>query len=230
MCAAQTSEERLEELAHELRTPLSALANAAELLARCASREPSILGLSKIVSRQTEAMRVLVEQLLDVGRLDAQRLQLRMCELDLREVACNAVEDRREELERAGLRCELVVDSQPVPVKGDPVKLGQVLGNLLSNSIKFTRASGSVYVAVDVGSGCACLTVRDTGVGIPTELLPVIFDRYLQANRGSFGGLGLGLPIVKGLVELHGGEISASSDGLGRGCTMTVRLPLLAAR
>jgi signal transduction histidine kinase len=103
-------------------------------------------------------------------------------------------------------------------------------GNLLSTSIKFTPASGSVHVAVDLGSGCACLTVRDTGVGIPTELLPVIFDRYLQANRGGFGGLGLGLPIVKGLVELHGGVISVLSDGLGKGCTMTVRLPLLTAR
>ena len=225
----KTNDERLQELAHELRTPLSALSTAAEVLARFVAGDPAIAGISKIMSRQTEVMRVLVDQLLDVSRLDAERVQLRMCAIDLREVAREAVEDRREELERAGLCCELIVPTRSVTVNGDPVKLGQIVGNLLSNSIKFTRAPGGIYVGVDVDGGRACLRVRDTGVGIPAELLPVIFDRYLQASRGSFGGLGLGLPIVKGLVELHGGEIGVWSDGPGKGCTVTVSLPVVNA-
>ena len=225
MSTARADDERLAVLAHELRSPLSALSNAAELLARCAVREPAIEHVSAIVARQTTVMRRLVDELLEVSRLDSQRVELRLCDLDLRDVVRNAFEDRRAELERAGLRCELTAPSQRIPVKGDAVKLGQVLSNLLSNAIKFTEAPGAVDVVVAASDGFACVTVRDTGVGIAADLLPVIFDRYLQANRGSFGGLGLGLPIAKGLVELHGGKITAFSDGLRKGCTMTVRLP-----
>jgi signal transduction histidine kinase len=219
------SDERLAVLAHELRTPLSALASAAEGLARCAS-EPRAVRLSEIVSRQTAAMRMLVEELLDAARVDSGRVELRMRALDLRDVARNAVEDHREQFERAGLRCNLTVDSQPVTVVGDAAKLGQILGNLLSNALKFTRAPGSVHVVVEASGDRACLNVRDTGIGLSADLLPVIFDQYRQGNRGSFGGLGLGLSIAKGFVELHGGEIRAASDGPGTGCTVTVRLPL----
>jgi signal transduction histidine kinase len=221
----KASDERLAVLAHELRTPLAALSSAAEVLARSAS-EPSIVRISEIVSRQTATMRALVEELLDVSRVDSGRLELRMRELDLREVVRAAVEDHRERFERAGLRCELTVDPQPIAVNADAVKLGQVLSNLLSNALKFTHAPGSVHVVAEARGDRACLSVRDTGIGLPAELLPVIFDRYCQAKRGSFGGLGLGLPIAKGLVELHGGEIRAFSDGPAEGCTITVRLPL----
>jgi signal transduction histidine kinase len=221
----KVSDERLAVLAHELRTPLSTLASAAEVLARCAN-EPSVVRISEIVSRQTATLRTLVEELLDANRVGAGRMELRMRALDLRDVTRNAVEDHRERFERAGLRCELTVDSQPLTVIGDPVKLGQVLGNLLSNAFKFTRAPGSVYVVAEPSGDRACLSVRDTGIGLAPELLPVIFDQYRQASRGSFGGLGLGLPIAKGLVELHGGEIRASSAGPGSGCTITVSLPL----
>ena len=107
------------------------------------------------------------------------------------------------------------------------MKLRQVLGNLLSNAIKFTPAPGSVSIVVEESGDSAYLRVCDTGVGFSAELLPVIFDRYRQASRGSFGGLGLGLPIAKGLVELHGGEIGAFSEGPEKGCTITIRLPLV---
>jgi two-component system, sensor histidine kinase len=223
--SARASDERVTVLAHELRTPLSALAGAAEVLARCAS-EPSMVRISQIVSRQTATMRALVEQLLDASRIDMGRLTLRMCKIDLRDVARDAVEDHREQLGRAGLRCELTVHSQPIMVNGDAVKLGQVLGNLLSNAIKFTHSPGSVHIAVEASSDWASLSVRDTGIGLSADLLPEIFDQYCQANRGSFGGLGLGLPIAKGLVDLHGGEIRAVSDGPGTGCTIIVGLPL----
>jgi signal transduction histidine kinase len=97
---------------------------------------------------------------------------------------------------------------------------------VLSNAVKFTPAPGYVHVAVEIGESCARLTVRDTGVGFAKNLLPVMFDRFQQAHPGDFGGLGLGLPIAKGLVELHGGQISAASEGPGRGCSVTIRLPL----
>jgi signal transduction histidine kinase len=227
MCAARANDERLTVLAHELRLPLSTLSNAAELLARSAAREPAIGRISEIVSRQTATIRRLVEQLLDVSRLDTERVQLRMCDLDLRAVVANAVEDHRAQLENAGLQFELSVDSRPVLVRGDDLKLGLVMANLLSNAIKFTPAPGYVHIAVEVSGRCASLRVRDTGVGFTKDLRAVIFDRYRQGNPGLSGGLGLGLPIVKGLVELHGGEISAASEGPGRGCTITIRLPLV---
>jgi signal transduction histidine kinase len=223
------SDEQLAVLAHELRSPLSALASAAELLARRA-HDPSIARISEIVSRQTATMRALVDQFLEASRIDTGRLTLRTCELDLREVARNAVDDHRDRFHRAGLNCELRVGSQPLVVSGDAVKLGQVLGNLLSNAIKFTPSPGTVQTVVEQNGDHARLHVRDTGVGFSQELLPEIFDRYRQAEKGSFGGLGLGLPIAKGLVELHGGNISAFSAGPGKGCTITVRLPLVLGR
>ena len=225
MSAATTSDDRLAMIAHELRTPLAALSSAAELLARTAAGEPEIVRISEIVSRQAAAMRLLVEQLLDVSRVDAHRLNLQLSELDLCEVVRGAIADHREHIKRAGLRCHLIVAPRPVLVNGDAAKLVQVLGNVLSNAIKFTAAPGSIYVAVETIGNCACLRVRDTGAGIPADLLAVIFDRYRQENRGSFGGLGLGLPIAKSLVELHGGVIRASSEGPGQGCTIEIRLP-----
>lgn len=221
---ARAGDDRLAIVAHELRGPLAALASAAEVLARRAN-EPSMVRISEIVSRQTRAMRELVEELLDASRIDAGRLALNTCVVDLRDVARRSVDDRRGQLDAAGLRCELSLSAEPIMVRADVVKLGQVLGNLLSNAIKFTHAPGRVYVAVEESNEWACVRVRDTGVGISAELLPVIFERYRQARMGSHGGLGLGLPIAKGLVELHGGELRAFSDGPGTGSTMTVRLP-----
>lgn len=221
-----SSDERLAVLAHELRTPLSTLTNAAEWLERAAVREPSIRRVSAIVSRQTAILSALVEQLLDVRRLDTERVQLQMRVVDLRTVVSHAVEDRRREIEHAGLACELDAGSEPVMVTGDAVQLGQVMANLLSNAIKFTPAPGTVRVTVASNGDSASIRVCDTGIGMAPELLPVIFDRYAQATRGRSGGLGLGLPIAKGMVELHGGEIGAASDGPGTGCAIWIRLPL----
>jgi signal transduction histidine kinase len=228
MSANERNDDRLAVLAHELRNPLGALANAADVLAHYAARDPAIARVSEIVQRQTAVMCALVEELLDVSRLDNERLALRMRELDLRDVVRNALEDHREQIEQAGLRWEIELDLQPVPVVGDQVKLAQVLGNLLSNAVKFTPPPGSVHVAVQASDGCARLTVRDTGVGIPPDMLGVVFHRFRQASRGGHGGLGLGLPIAKGIVELHGGEITAASGGAGQGCMIAIRLPIAA--
>src|SRR5690606_7943913 len=158
------SDERLAILAHELRTPLAALASAAEVLAQHA-REPTIVRMSGIVSRQTAAMRALVDELLDAARVETGRLALHLSRLDLREVARSVVDDHRERFDRANLRCTLTVSAQPVTVNGDEMKLRQVLGNLLSNAINFTPAPGAVHVAVEACGDRACMRVRDTGVG-----------------------------------------------------------------
>ena len=219
-------DERIATLAHELRSPVAALSNVSRLLAERAANEPTLAAIAAIVGRQTMVMRALIDELLDASRLEAQCLELRMGVVDLRDVVRGTIEDLRAEIDRAGLTCEVELATHPVEVAGDPLKLGQALGNLLSNSIKFTPASGTLRVTLDRDGGFARLTVRDTGIGIEPELLAVIFDRYQQAHRGRFGGLGLGLPIVKGLVELHGGTVSAASAGPCMGCTMTIRLPM----
>lgn len=223
--SAAGRDERIATLAHELRSPVAALSNVSQVLADYAVREPMLGTITAIVVRQTAVMRALVDELLDASRLDAHRVELQMRVVDLRDVVRSALDDLRAEIDRAGLTCEVELAAQPIEVVGDPLKLGQALGNLLSNSVKFTPAPGSLHVALDSAGGFARVTVRDTGIGIEPELLAVVFDRYQQAHHGSFGGLGLGLPIAKGLVELHGGAISAASAGPGTGCTMTICLP-----
>ena len=219
-------DERIATLAHELRSPVAALTNVSHVLTEHAAREPTLAAIAAILGRQTAVMRALIDELLDASRLEAHCLELRMGVVDLRDVVRTTIEDLRAEIDRAGLTCEVELAAHPIQVAGDQLKLGQALGNLLSNSIKFTPAPGTVRVVLDSDGAFARLAVRDTGIGIDSELLAVIFDRYQQAHRGSFGGLGLGLPIVKGLVELHGGTVSAASAGPGTGCTMTIRLPM----
>ena len=219
-------DERLAVLAHELRSPLAALNNAAELLSQVSQGDPSLERIGAIITRQTAAMRVLVEQVLDLNRLDAERIPMSLRRLDLREVARNTVEDHRAQIEHAGLRCEMAFPEEPLHVRGDATRLAQVLGNLLQNAVKFTPPPGSIRVDIGAADGRVCLSVRDTGEGIPPQFLPMVFDRYRQATCGGHGGLGLGLPIAKGLIEQHGGTIEAESDGVGRGCTINVRLPL----
>jgi signal transduction histidine kinase len=218
--------QQVAKLAHELRSPLAALHNAAELLARAAADDPAIKRIGDIVMRQTTTMRALVEELLDVSRLDAGRLQIALRRLDLRAVAAAVIEDHRSDIERAGLRYSVDLDAEPVWVMGDGVKLRQVLANLVSNAIKFTPAPGSIEVAVRATEQYATLGVRDSGVGIPPELIGSVFEHYRQADPGGHGGLGLGLPIAKGIVEQHDGEITASSEGPGLGCLIEVRLPV----
>lgn len=229
MSGSDTRDEQLAVLAHELRNPLASLANAGEILAQLGSGDPAIQQVSEIVRRQTRVMRSLVEELLDLSRLDRERLALQRRRLDLRDVVRGSVEDHRAQMERKGLRCGLDLGSDAVPIDGDSVKLMQVLGNVLSNAIKFTPPPGTVHVAVETCGRCAAVTVRDSGAGIAPEMLDEIFGRFRQEHRGSHGGLGLGLPIAKGLVELHGGSIAAESGGPGTGCTIRIELPLAAS-
>jgi signal transduction histidine kinase len=181
----------------------------------------------ELIERQVKHMTHLVDDLLDVAGVTSGRFALRREVLDLAALVRSAVEDVRAAVERTGLRLEIDAPA-PVWVEGDPTRLAQVVGNLLSNAGKFTDPGGSVTVKVTAAGGHAVLSVRDTGIGIAPELLPQLFQAFAQGERHperSRGGLGLGLALVHGLVKLHGGTVEAPSEGPGRGAELTVRLP-----
>jgi signal transduction histidine kinase len=182
-----------------------------------------------IIARQAAQMTRLVDDLLDASRLGQGKLSLRRERLDLAALVRAVLEDHRGRLEGAGLALATELSESSVWVNGDPVRLTQVLGNLLHNALKFTAPPGRVTVRLLEAEGQAVLSVEDTGEGITRELLPRVFEPFTQGDspaERSKGGLGLGLSLVKGLVELHGGQVRAVSDGPGRGAAFTVRLPL----
>jgi CheY-like chemotaxis protein/two-component sensor histidine kinase len=184
-----------------------------------------------MLERQVRHLARLVDDLLDVSRISRGKVQLRTERLDLARHARTAAEDRRPVLERAGLVLAVETPETPVWVSGDPTRLAQIVNNLLDNSAKFSDGGGNVTVrvAADPDQRRAILSVRDEGVGIEPQMLPRLFDVFAQADRSldrSRGGLGLGLALVKGLTELHGGGARAFSEGPGRGAELVVWLPL----
>jgi CheY-like chemotaxis protein len=184
-----------------------------------------------MMERQVRHLARIVDDLLDVSRIMRGKIQLRPERLDLAREVRTAAEDHRGILQQAGLRLDVDVPELPVWMTGDPIRLAQILSNLLNNAAKFTESGGrvSVRLAVDIAGKTAAITVRDTGVGIEPELLPHLFETFAQADRSldrSKGGLGLGLALVMGLAELHGGEVHADSAGPGCGAQFTVRLPV----
>jgi signal transduction histidine kinase/CheY-like chemotaxis protein len=228
--AHRHKDEFLAVLGHELRNPLAPLRNALHLL-RQRGDAATVAWAGDLMDRQVRHLTRLVDDLLDVSRIARGKLGLRRQRLDLARLVRTAVEDRRALLEGAGRTVELTLPAGPVWVHGDADRLAQALDNLLANAAKFTDRGGRVAVAVDAdpAAGRATVTVRDDGVGIDPALLPRLFCRYLQAEvdpERAQGGLGLGLALVKGLVELHGGSVAAHSDGLGRGSAFTITLPI----
>jgi two-component system CheB/CheR fusion protein len=171
----------------------------------------------------------LVNDLLDVTRIASNKIQLHKESLELGEAVRRTVEDNRSLFDRAGIHLELLPGPSPVPVTADRTRLAQILGNLLQNSAKFTPKGGHTAVSVAVEGDAAIVRVADDGVGMSRETLERIFQPFVQAEQSldrSKGGLGLGLALVRGLVELHGGTVSAHSEGVGRGAEMVARLPL----
>jgi CheY-like chemotaxis protein len=182
-----------------------------------------------MIERQIRHLTRLVDDLLDVSRITRGAVQVKRERLDLAALVRTAAGDRRPLVEAAGMRLEVEAPDAPVWIAGDPTRLTQVLNNLLDNAVKFRNGGDRVTVRLGVEAGRAVVTVSDRGIGIGAELFPRLFDPVSQADRSldrSRGGLGLGLSLVKGLVELHGGEVLAESPGPGRGATFTVRLPL----
>ncbi len=216
-------------LSHELRNPLAPIRNSLYILARATPGGEQALRAMRVIERQVQHTTRLVDDLLDVTRITRGKIRLQRERVDLGELARRTAEDHRELFAKSGVLLDVTVEADPVIVVADPVRVVQVIGNLLHNSVKFTPRGGSTTLAVERGQGFGIVTVRDTGAGLGPEVLPHLFEPFVQADRTldrSPGGLGLGLALVKGLAELHGGSVVAQSAGAGRGATFTVRLPL----
>jgi signal transduction histidine kinase/AmiR/NasT family two-component response regulator len=216
-------------LSHELRNPLGAIVSATSLLKRGDADAPMIERARAIVERQAQHLSRLVDDLLDVSRMTSGKVMLTHEPLDFADLT-NSVSA----LWRSAGRLEhhtVTVDMSPVWVEGDRTRLEQVVGNILTNALKYTPPGGAVTLALGQEGTEAVLRVRDTGMGIAPDMLPRIFDLFVQSDMGlarADGGLGVGLTLVRRLVELHGGRVTADSEGEGRGSTFTVRLPAIA--
>jgi signal transduction histidine kinase len=224
-------DEFLAVLAHELRNPLGASSNALQLMRRRGPSDPALRQAITVMERQVQHQVRLVDDLLDVSRITRGKISLEREWLDLAWVIRHTVEDHRSVLEAAGLTLFLNLPHEPVWFAGDRTRLTQVLGNLLANAAKFTNAGGCVTVSLtlEADGSQAVLAVRDTGIGIDPQMLLHVFESFAQGDHNperSRGGLGLGLALVKGLVELHGGAVRADSPGLGSGSEFTLTLPL----
>ncbi len=220
-------------LSHELRNPLAPIRNCLFILERAAPGSEQVRRAEEVLKRQVAQLTRIVDDLLDVTRVARGKLQVKRRPLELGDLVRRTVEDNRLTLANAGLELTVSVVPRPLWVNGDFARLAQALGNLLANAAKFTARGGHVQVVLEESAGLpgmAVLRVRDDGVGINPDLLGHLFEPFVQADRTldrSRGGLGLGLALVKGLVEQHDGQVQASSDGLGRGAELTIRLPLL---
>lgn len=220
-------------LAHELRNPLAPIRNAVQWMQRSPLRDPTLDGARDIIDRQVAHLSHLVDDLLDVGRIATGTIALRSAALDLSMIAARAIETSLPLMQARRQSFHAEMPDQQVLVQGDQTRLMQIVMNLLNNAAKYTPENGAVFLKLEAGDREATLTVSDTGIGIAPELLPKIFDLFMQGRRTlarSEGGLGIGLTLVKRLVALHGGEVAAFSEGLDRGSRFVVRLPLLHPR
>jgi signal transduction histidine kinase len=184
-----------------------------------------------MIDRQVRHLAGLIDDLLDMSRLTRGLIRVSRQRIDVGQVARTAAEDRRRMFEEAGLTLAVAAPAEPIWVNGDPIRLTQAVSNLLDNAAKFTDRGGRVELNISSTGSDAVIAIHDTGIGIAAEMLPRLFDIFMQADislERSRGGLGLGLALVKGLVGLHGGTVSASSQGPGKGATFTIRLPLAA--
>ena len=227
--SSRLKEEFLATISHELRTPLSAILGWTRML-RLGQLSPENSNKAlDTIERNARAQAQLVDDLLDVSRIITGKLRMDVRPADPNSFIDAAVESVRPAAEAKGVRVQKVVDTGPVSIPGDPVRLQQVVWNLLSNAIKFTPRGGRVQIRSERVNSHLEIVVSDTGQGIPAEFLPHVFDRFRQADQKTsrqHGGMGLGLAIVRHLVEMHGGTVRAESDGEGMGATFTVQLPI----
>jgi len=217
-------------LSHELRNPLTPIKNSLHILNRVAPSSEQALRAKAVIERQVDQLSRLVDDLLDVTRLTRGKFRLERARLDLVDAVRRTAEDHKPLLTSAGIDFEVEITAQPLWIHGDAARLVQVIGNLLTNAAKFTPKGGKVTLSLgDTTTGFAAIRVQDTGVGIAKELLPHLFEPFMQAESTldrSKGGLGLGLALVKGVVEMHGGTVEPRSEGAGCGAEFVVRLPI----
>jgi signal transduction histidine kinase/ActR/RegA family two-component response regulator len=219
-------------LSHELRNPLAPIRHSIHLLDRAPPGSPQAAHARAVLHRQTEHVSRLVDDLLDVTRVSRGKIRLQRERLDLAGVVRRTCEDLRSIFDQSGIALRLVLAPGPLWVDADPTRIAQVVGNLLQNANKFTPAGGEVTVRLAAAGDRAAITVRDTGIGVEPSLLARMFEPFAQEDRSlarTRGGLGLGLALARGLVELHGGRVAAHSEGPGRGAEFTVTLPVVEA-
>ena len=213
-------------LGHELRNPLNSISIVAKLLQRETISDERLSKLRTLIGRETKQLTTLVDDLLDVSRVLAGKLSLALAPLDLTPLVREGVQSFEDMATQRELKLAVSIVDHPVMIAGDPVRMHQVIANLLTNAIKYTEPGGRVEVSLRDENGFAIIVVRDNGIGIPPEFLSSIFDPFTQAAELPPHGLGLGLSVVHQVAELHGGSITAASEGPGKGSEFTVRIPL----
>jgi CheY-like chemotaxis protein/two-component sensor histidine kinase len=228
--ADRRKDEFLATLAHELRNPLAPLQNSLELLRRAGDNKSTNELARSMMERQIAQLVRLIDDLLDVSRITKGKLHLRKKRVELRDVLNIAIESALPLIERSDLELAVELSPQPVYIQADPIRLAQVFLNLLSNAVKYTDKAGHIWLTALRRGNEAIVAVRDSGIGIASEHLAYVFEMFSQVTSAldrSQGGLGIGLSLVKGLVELHGGTIDARSGGPGLGSEFTVSLPIV---
>jgi signal transduction histidine kinase/ActR/RegA family two-component response regulator len=227
--ADRQKDEFLAMLAHELRNPLAPIHNAVQILSVRGHHPAEVERIRGLIERQLRQMVRLVDDLLDMSRITRGKINLCKETVDLARVVSTAVETSLPLIESKGHELTVLLPETPLQVYADATRLAQVVSNLLNNAAKYTEPAGRIGLAVERLDGEARVSVRDTGIGIAPDMLPRVFDLFMQAESSADraqGGLGVGLSLVRRLVEMHGGRVEAHSAGLGRGTEMVVRLPV----
>ena len=230
--ADKKKDEFLAMLAHELRNPLAPLRNGLQVMRLAGVDGDAAERARAMMDRQLRHMVRLVDDLLDVSRVSGNKMVLRLERVLLADVVSSAVETARPAIDEARHTLSVALPSNPVYLDADLTRLAQVVSNLLMNAAKYTGPGGRIWLSAEASDGQVALTVRDSGIGIPAEALPTVFDMFSQVDRSlerATGGLGIGLALVKGLTEMHGGRVTAASEGLDRGSSFTVALPTIEA-
>jgi PAS domain S-box-containing protein len=230
--ADRRKDEFLATLAHELRNPLAPIRNAVQVLTMKPAADSETAWCRDVIDRQASHMARLLDDLLDVSRITHNKVELRRERIDLSTVVQNAVETTRPMMDERRQQLSVRLPDAPVPIEADPIRLSQVFSNLLNNASKYSEDGGQVGLSCERRDGEVVVSVRDDGMGIAPEMLPRIFDLFSQAERGlqrAQGGLGIGLSLARGLVELHGGTLEAQSAGVDQGSEFIVRLPIAVA-
>lgn len=227
--AERTKDEFLATLAHELRNPLAPIRNSLHIMRLAGDTDPTLRRVCEIMERQVDHMVRLVDDLLEVSRITRGQIELRKERIELAAVVSRAVETSRPLIDAGRHQLAISLPAEPVLVDGDPVRLAQVVSNLLNNAAKYTNPGGQIWLSVRKEESQAWISVRDTGIGIPAGMQSVVFEMFSQVDRFSSrsqGGLGIGLTLVRSLVEMHGGEVHLKSEGADEGSEFIVRLPL----
>ena len=220
-------------LAHELRNPLAPIRNAVELMRQVETLDPSFQPNREMVERQVKNLARLVDDLLDVSRITQGSIRLRKEPVELRTILDRAVDATRPLIESRGHQLVLELAREPIRLDADPTRLEQVVTNLLNNAAKYTMPGGHIWLAAELDGKEAVVRVRDNGIGVPPDVLGRVFEPFVQTDGSlarSEGGLGIGLTLVRSLVEMHGGRVEAHSPGLGQGSEFTIRLPARVAQ